>query len=205
MVIRSAIFVKSSSTSKGLPALMYPEYAFIGRSNVGKSSLINMLTGKKKLAKTSNTPGKTRLINHFLINDAWYLVDLPGTGYAKVSQKERMLWEKLTYTYLEKRKSLLHTFMLVDSRLKPQAIDLELINRLGEKQIPFSLVFTKTDKLTKNELHNSIQDYSRTLLTYWEELPQFFITSAETKKGKTDILNCIGGLNSIFRPELLTE
>jgi GTP-binding protein len=203
MIIRSSIFVKSSSQLKECPKPLFPEYAFIGRSNVGKSSLINTLAGKKKLAKTSGTPGKTRLINHYLINDEWYLVDLPGLGYARISQSERKNWMSFISAYLQERKNLLNTFMLVDARIEPQAIDLDFMQELGVNKIPFSIVFTKTDKLKLNELNCNIELYHRHLLFDWEELPRIFITSSETRRGRKEILDHICDLNKVFIPELL--
>jgi GTP-binding protein len=194
MNITSAEFVCSNSEYKKCPETRLPEFAFIGRSNVGKSSLINSLTGKKGLAKTSATPGKTQLINHFIINNAWYLVDLPGYGYAKVSQTERLRWEKMINNYLLNRENLFCTFVLIDSRLEPQQIDIEFINYLGESGIPFAIIFTKTDKLTKNELSKSLAQYKKKLLDWWEELPATFVTSAEKGIGKEDVLEYIGGI-----------
>jgi GTP-binding protein len=192
MNITSAEFVCSNSEYKKCPDTGLPEFAFIGRSNVGKSSLINSLTGKKGLAKTSSTPGKTQLINHFIINESWYLVDLPGYGYAKVSQTERLKWEKMINDYLMNRGKLFCTFVLVDSRLEPQLIDIEFINYLGESGIPFAIIFTKTDKLTKNELSKSLAQYKKKLLDWWEELPPLFVTSAEKGNGKEEVLEYIG-------------
>jgi GTP-binding protein len=177
-----------------------PEYAFVGRSNVGKSSLINMLMGKKNLAKTSNTPGKTKLINHFLINDEWYLVDLPGMGYAKVSHKERKSWQSYISEYLWARKNLMNTFMLVDLRIAPQAIDLEFMQLLGTREIPFTIVFTKSDKLTKNELNRNLSHYQRILAEGWEALPPIVVTSSETRLGREEILKLIAEMNTIFDP-----
>lgn len=194
MKITSAEFVCSNSDYKKCPVTELPEFAFIGRSNVGKSSLINSLTGKKGLAKTSSTPGKTQLINHFIINNAWYLVDLPGYGYAKVSQTERKKWEKMISDYLANRENLFCTFVLVDSRLEPQQIDIEFINFLGESGIPFAIIFTKTDKLTKNELSKSLAQYKKKLLDWWEELPPLFVTSAESGTGKEEVLDYVEGI-----------
>ena len=164
MVISSADFLISNTTFKKCPEDEKPEFAFIGRSNVGKSSLINMLTDKKKLAKTSSTPGKTQLINHFIINENWYLVDLPGYGYAKASKKSRNNWEQFIAEYLLHRKNLLTTFVLIDSRLEPQNIDLEFMNWCGEKEIPFSIIFTKSDKLSSSALQKKISFYKKELL-----------------------------------------
>ena len=178
MIIHSAIFVKSSPSLKECPPATKPEFGFIGRSNVGKSSLINMLTGWSRLAKTSVQPGKTRTINHFCINDSWYLVDLPGYGYAKVPVSLREKWVKATENYILKRDNLVSLFVLLDSRLKPQRSDLEFMEFLGNKQIPFARVFTKSDKLTRNALSNSIDHYNSVMLEKWETLPVSFITSA---------------------------
>jgi GTP-binding protein len=198
MHITSAEFIKSSSNVKDCPPADLPEYAFIGRSNVGKSSLINLLAGRKTLAKTSITPGKTQLINHFLINNNWYLVDLPGMGYAKVSQSERQSWERLISNYIINRENLLNTFMLVDSRLEPQKIDLEFMDKLAGNEIEFSIVFTKTDKLKPNELARKIQEYKRILSDHWDQLPIIFLTSAVSKKGRDEILQFIEGINNDY-------
>ena len=179
---------------------MYPEIAFAGRSNVGKSSLINMLTQRKGLAKTSGTPGKTQLISHFIINDEWYLVDLPGYGYAKRSKSDRSQWEKMVRSYLTGRPSLVHVFILLDARLAPQDNDLRFMEWLARHQIPFVLVFTKADKLTKNRLKNSIDDYKEELLQSWDGLPLAIISSAQTQMGREDILEFITEENKEFRP-----
>jgi len=181
----------SNSDVQKCPEPTKPEFAFIGRSNVGKSSLINMLTGQKKLAKTSSRPGKTQLINHFLINEAWYLVDLPGYGYAKVSKKSKEKFQAYIVDYVLKRENLYCLFVLVDSRLELQKIDLEFINWLGEKEVPFALIFTKADKLGANKLGKNISDYKDQLLEYWAELPPIFVSSAEDGTGKEDILEFI--------------
>lgn len=191
MKITSAIFVCSNSDYKKCPEPTKAEFAFIGRSNVGKSSLINMLVSKKGLAKTSGTPGKTQLINHFIINEAWYLVDLPGYGYAKVSKTAKKKWEKMIDDYLNNRENLLNTFVLIDARLEPQEIDIEFINRLGNNQQPFTILFTKADKLTKNELSKNLAQYKKKLLDWWEELPVMFVTSAETGMGRNEVLEYI--------------
>ena len=191
MIIHSATFVKSSPTLKECPAPAKPEFGFIGRSNVGKSSLINMLTGWSKLAKTSVQPGKTRTINHFIINESWYLVDLPGYGYAKVPVKLREKWVKATENYILKRENLVCLFVLLDSRHKPQKSDLEFMEFLGNKQIPFARVFTKSDKLTKIALENSINQYDTEMLEKWESLPVSFISSAVNGNGRDEILNYI--------------
>lgn len=191
MLIKTATFVISSTTHKDSPKDGKPEFAFIGRSNVGKSSLINMLTGHKKLAKTSSTPGKTQLINHFEINEKWYLVDLPGFGYAKVSKVARLKFEKFISEYLLERKSLINTFVLIDSRLEPQKIDIEFMNWCGEKGIPFAMVFTKIDKLSSSALQKNMTVYKKEMLKSWEELPPVFTTSSESAFGKEKLLNYI--------------
>ena len=198
MKIKDAQFIKSSYSLADLPAEVYPEYAFIGRSNVGKSSLINMLVEKKNLAKTSSTPGKTRSINHFLINENWYLVDLPGYGYAKVSKKERNQWRKLIFDYLQKRRNLMLLFVLIDSRIEPQKNDLEFINSLGHKALPFMIIFTKSDKINKNKLIHNISLFKKEMLKTWEELPQIIISSAITGQGREEILSIIYNLNQDF-------
>ncbi len=195
MKIKKAEFVISNTDIKKCPNTTLPEYAFIGRSNVGKSSLINSLCGNKSLAKTSSTPGKTQLINHFIINDAWYLVDLPGYGYAKVSKTERKKFEKFIWDYILKREQLTNLFLLIDSRHEPMKIDLEFIRKLGENRIPFSIVFTKADKLSSSKLNKSIMAYKKKLLNEWEELPQIFVTSATTNLGKNELLNYIEKIN----------
>jgi len=194
MQIQTAEFVISNSEVSKCPQDQKPEFAFIGRSNVGKSSLINMLTGKKNLAKTSGTPGKTQLINHFIINDNWYLVDLPGYGYARASKSSRFKWEKFISEYLTKRETLMNTFVLLDSRLEPQKIDLEFMNWCGEKGIPFSMVFTKIDKLSSSALQKNIAKYKREMLKYWEALPPVFTTSSESGFGKEPLLNYIDAI-----------
>ena len=192
MIIKEATFLISNTEISKCPTDGKPEFAFIGRSNVGKSSLINMLTGKKNLAKTSSTPGKTQLINHFVINDKWYLVDLPGYGYAKVSKSKRNNWEKFISDYLTKRKELENIFVLLDARLEPQKIDLEFMNWCGEKNLPFSMVFTKIDKLSSTALQKNLAKYKKEMLKYWEELPPVFTTSATSGFGKEPFLNYIG-------------
>ena len=191
MKIKSVSFVVSNTDHKKCPEDGLPEFAFIGRSNVGKSSLINLLTGNKKLAKTSSTPGKTQLINHFVINDQWYLVDLPGYGYAKVSKSARSNWEKFIADYLTNRKSLMNIFILLDSRLEPQKIDLEFINWCGEKQLPFVLVFTKIDKLSSSALQRNTSKFKKEMLKTWEEMPLVFTTSSISGFGNEPILNYI--------------
>ena len=191
MKINTAEFIISNSEVDKCPKDFLPEYAFIGRSNVGKSSLINMLTNHKNLAKTSGRPGKTQLINHFLINNNWFLVDLPGYGFAKASKKARHGWEEFIAAYLTQRKTLLNTFVLLDARLPPQNIDLEFMGWCGEKEIPFSMVFTKLDKLSSSEKQKNILSYKKEMLKQWEELPPVFATSSESKFGKEPILNYI--------------
>ncbi|MGB1452418.1 MAG: ribosome biogenesis GTP-binding protein YihA/YsxC [Crocinitomicaceae bacterium] len=198
MDINSAEFLISNTTFKKCPQDQKAEFAFIGRSNVGKSSLINMITGKKKLAKTSSTPGKTQLINHFIVNDEWYLVDLPGYGYAKASKKSRKVWEHFISEYLLHREFLLTTFVLIDSRLEPQAIDLEFMNWCGSKGIPFSIIFTKTDKLSSSALQKKLSFYKKEMLKYWEELPPVFISSSQSKLGRESILNYLQEILNSF-------
>jgi GTP-binding protein len=197
MLLKSAVFVKSSKSYKECPSDLLPEYAFIGRSNVGKSSLINMLTDRRTLAKTSSTPGKTQLINHFLINDAWYLVDLPGIGYARVAHKEQKSWGSMISDYLIKREPLINTFMLLDARLTPQKIDLDFMNNMVINGVPFSMVFTKTDKLKPRELERNMKVYEETLLEIWEYLPEVFLTSASNKIGGGELLAFIGKNNAM--------
>ena len=201
MNIITADFLCSNTDYKKCPAPDKPEFAFIGRSNVGKSSLINMLTSRKGLAKTSGTPGKTQLINHFLINNTWYLVDLPGYGFAKTSQANREKWELMIRDYLENRENLLSTMVLIDARIKPQLIDLEFMQWMGENHLPFAIIFTKTDKLTKNELASNLSAYKKKLLDYWEELPPLFITSAESTLGKDAVLNYLDEVIPMFGAE----
>jgi GTP-binding protein len=191
MLIKEAVFLVSNTEVKNCPIDHKPEVAFIGRSNVGKSSLINMLTGKKGLAKTSGTPGKTQLINHFLINNQWYIVDLPGYGYAKASKSMRAKWEKFIADYLTKRKTLMNTFVLLDARLEPQRIDIEFMQWCGEKELPFSMVFTKVDKISNSVLQKNLAKYKREMLKYWEEMPPLFVSSSTSGFGKEPILNYI--------------
>jgi len=191
MQIYEAKFLKSSAKVSQCPKNDLPEYAFIGRSNVGKSSLINMITNNKSLAKTSGTPGKTQLINHFIIDNNWYIVDLPGYGFAKISKTIRAKWEVMISNYLTQRESLICTFVLIDIRLKPQAIDLEFLEWLAEKDIAFIIIFTKSDKLKKAQLLKNITDYRDTLLSFWEELPLSIISSTISKSGKKEILEFI--------------
>jgi len=191
MIIHSATFIKSSPTIKECPEPVKPEFGFIGRSNVGKSSLINMLTGWSKLAKTSVQPGKTRTINHFSVNESWYLVDLPGYGYAKVPVKLREKWVRATEEYILKRESLVSLFVLLDSRHKPQRSDLEFMEFLGLNNIPFARVFTKSDKLSITNLENSVNQFNEVMMDNWESLPVSFITSAVRGNGREEILNYI--------------
>ena len=202
MQINKAEFVISNTDVSKAPQEPLPEYAFIGRSNVGKSSLINMLTNQKKLAKTSGTPGKTQLINHFKINDEWFLVDLPGYGYAKTSKSSRIKFQKLITDYFEKRRNMVNAFVLVDVRHEPQKIDMEFMRWLGEDNIPFSIVFTKADNLSSNELGKNTRKYKRKFLQEWESLPTMFVTSANSKLGKDEILNYIGELNEMVKEEI---
>ena len=195
MEIKQAEFTLSAPMVSMCPKDTKPEYAFIGRSNVGKSSLINMLTNNKKLAKTSATPGKTLLINHFIINKVWYLVDLPGYGFAKRSKKEIDKLDQMIRGYILQREQLVNVFVLVDIRLEPQKIDLEFMEWLGMSSIPFSIVFTKADKLTPNKGRQAVEAYKKTLLETWEELPPIFVTSAEKKQGRDEILNYIEEIN----------
>lgn len=200
MEIKQAEFICSNTQVSKLPPADKPEYAFIGRSNVGKSSLLNMLTNQKGLAKTSSKPGKTQLINHFLINNAWYLVDLPGYGYAKTSQTNREAWRKMINAYLQKRENVQCLFALIDSRLEPQKIDIEFCNTLGEIGIPFVLCFTKSDKQSKLKTEQNILKFSNELLKSYEALPAIFTSSAETKLGRTEILDFIENVNQSFEP-----
>lgn len=195
MEIKSAEFIISSAVVSKCPNTNNPEYAFIGRSNVGKSSLINMLTGRSKLAKTSATPGKTMLINHFLINNEWYLVDLPGYGYAKRSKKDKDKLEVMISSYILKREQMINLFLLIDCRHEPQKIDLEFMEWLGENGVPFSIVFTKADKLGGGKLKQNISFYLKELKKQWEELPPYFITSSENKTGRQEILDYIEQIN----------
>lgn len=191
MEIKSAVFHKSSPDLKNCPESEFPEFAFIGRSNVGKSSLINMLVDKKGLAKTSSKPGKTKLINYFTIDDGWFLVDLPGYGYAKISKKIRENWEKSTRNYLEKRDNLAAIFVLIDSRISPQKIDLEFMEWLSEKELPFLILFTKCDKISGGKVEVNIKEYQQELMKRFEELPIAIKTSSKEGTGKDDILGLI--------------
>jgi len=198
MIVKSAEFICSNTQVSKLPPPVKPEYAFIGRSNVGKSSLINMLVNKKGLAKTSQTPGKTQLINHFLINDNWYIVDLPGYGYARISKNKKEDWNKFIRTYLDKRESLQCVMVLVDSRLEPQKIDLEFCNWLGEKGLSFALVFTKADKQSSIKTDQNIAKFRKALLTTFEAMPDYFVTSSENQTGRDEVLGFISNINNHF-------
>ncbi|MEY5069744.1 MAG: hypothetical protein RLZ47_1606 [Bacteroidota bacterium] len=197
-MIKTAAFVCSNTRTDKLPPPVRPEYAFIGRSNVGKSSLINMLLNHKGLAKTSQKPGKTQLINHFIVNDDWYLVDLPGYGYARTSKSNRTEWERFIRYYLKNRESLQCVFVLIDSRLEPQKVDIEFCNWLGEEGIPFLLIFTKADKQSAVKTDQNVAKLKKELLKSFEEVPQIFITSAENKLGRDAVLRLIDELNSQF-------
>ena len=199
MEIKQAAFVVSNTQVAKCPTHKLPEYAFIGCSNVGKSSLINMLTNHKGLAKTSSKPGKTQLINHFLINKEWYLVDLPGYGYAKVSKQSKKTFQQFITDYFKKRRELINAFVLVDIRHEPQKIDLEFMQWLGENAIPFAIVFTKADKLTEKQIQEHVASYSEILLQQWEEMPPYFITSSENRLGKEDLLSYIETINQSLK------
>lgn len=189
----------SNSDHRKCPEGIYPEYAFTGRSNVGKSSLINFLCGRKSLAKTSSTPGKTQLINHFLINKNWFLADLPGYGYAKHSKTEREKWTHLIHNYLIHRPNLMCVFQLIDSRHDPQKNDMDFMQWMGQKGIPFVIVFTKADKLKPAKLHANLENYEREMLKVWEVMPDYYVTSSFSKKGSEEILEFIEETNSVFR------
>ena len=198
MIVKSAEYVQSVTDWKKCPSPTLPEYAFIGRSNVGKSSLINMLVRNNKLAKTSSKPGKTQTINHFLINKDWYLVDLPGYGYASISKAMREKWQKMINDYLVCRENLQVVFVLVDSRLEPQKIDIDFINGLGESGVPFSIIFTKTDKLSASKVQGNVQRFKNKLMETWEELPFMLLTSSETGKGRDEVLQYIEEINTNY-------
>ncbi len=198
MQIKSAEFVISNTDVSKCPKEQLPEYAFIGRSNVGKSSLINMLTHKKSLAKTSGKPGKTQLINHFKINQNWFLVDLPGYGYAQISKSKRQAFQQFITEYFLQRQQLVCSFVLVDVRHKPQKIDMEFMRFLGENAIPFCIIFTKSDKLNHSNLNKNLDIYKKELLKTWEEIPTHFVTSASNKNGREDVLDFIDGINKKF-------
>lgn len=201
MEITTAEFIQSNTDFRKCPVSDKPEYAFIGRSNVGKSSLINMLCSKKGLAKTSATPGKTQLINHFLINKQWYLVDLPGYGFAKTARTQREKWDTMIKDYLTYRNNLMSVFILIDIRLAPQEKDLDFISWMGEHAIPFSIIFTKADKQTRIKNEFSVKQFTSELLKTWENLPPYFITSSESKSGKDEVLNYIDESNNLFRSD----
>jgi GTP-binding protein len=198
MIVQSAEFIISNTDIAKLPEANLPEYAFIGRSNVGKSSLINMLCQRKALAKTSQSPGKTQVINHFLINKNWYLVDLPGYGYAKVSQTTRKSWEGMIKTYLERRENLQCVLVLIDSRLEAQKVDLEFMDWLGSKGIPFAIIFTKADKQSKTKTGLNVEAFFDVMRKTWEDIPEYFISSAEEGTGKESILGFIDRINQIY-------
>jgi GTP-binding protein len=204
MIIKSATFICSNTKVSALPVANMPEYAFIGRSNVGKSSLINMLVNQHGLAKTSQRPGKTQLINHFLINEKWYIVDLPGYGYAKVSKNSRENWEKFIRNYITKRESLQCVFVLIDSRLEPQKIDLEFCCWMGEIQIPFVLAFTKADKQSITKTNQNVAAFKKALGGWFEEIPPSFVTSAEKSVGRDQILDFVDQTNLDFAMPVLT-
>ncbi|NCD68479.1 ribosome biogenesis GTP-binding protein YihA/YsxC [Mucilaginibacter agri] len=199
MIVKSAEFICSNTQVSKLPPPEKPEYAFIGRSNVGKSSLINMLTAKKGLAKTSQTPGKTQLINHFLINDEWFLVDLPGYGYARISKSKKEDWNKFIRFYLDKRESLQCVMVLIDSRLEPQKIDLEFCNWLGEHGLPFVIIFTKADKQSSIKTDQNVAAFKRKLTETFDSMPDYFITSSENKLGREEVLGFIDSVNARFK------
>jgi len=199
MLIKSAQFAVSNPEVKNCPKPVFPEYAFIGRSNVGKSSLINMLVQQKGMAKTSSTPGKTQLINHFMVNENWYLVDLPGYGYAKTSKVKSEGFGKMIEDYIVKRDNLLNLFVLIDSRLPMQKMDESFFQWLGEHEVAFSIVFTKTDKSGGSTLNSNLSNYKKKLLDYWEELPPIFITSVKTQAGREELLGFIEETNKLFK------
>lgn len=202
MTIKKAEYKTSSSDVRQCPSTTLPEYAFIGRSNVGKSSLINMLTNHKGLAKTSAMPGKTMLINHFLINDDWYVVDLPGYGYAKRSKREQDKLVDMIRRYIALRQQMVNLFVLIDSRLEPQRIDLDFIDWLGENGVPFSIVFTKADKLSRAKTMDNVQKFMQRLEAQWEELPPYFVTSAENRQGRDEVLDYIESINQSLKEEV---
>lgn len=197
-IIKTVTFVSAGNNPDKCPEPDRPEYAFIGRSNVGKSSLLNMIAGRKTLARISVSPGKTQTINHYMVNDSWYLVDLPGYGYAKVSKTMREKWEGFSSKYLIERPNLMCLFQLIDSRIEPQAIDLNFSNFLGREKIPFVLAFTKSDKVTVNILNKNIAAYRKEMLKTWEQLPRQFITSSHSKKGREELLEFIQQTNLLF-------
>lgn len=201
MTIKTAEFIKSSAEVSQCPPSSLPEYAFIGRSNVGKSSLINSLTGQRTLAKTSQKPGKTQLINHFLINKEWHMVDLPGYGYASRGKSQRLAFSTMIMSYMAQRQELTCLFILIDSRLEPQKIDLDFINQMGENGVPFALVFTKADKLSNAALKRSVGRYCQRLSEEWEELPPLFVTSSVKGTGREELLNYIESINQSIQEQ----
>ena len=205
MFIKTANYIGSYTETSQCPPPIMPEYAFIGRSNVGKSSLINMLMNHKGLARVSNRPGKTQAINYYLVNDGWYVVDLPGYGYAKTSQSNRADWEKMIHNFLAERETIQCVFLLVDSRLEPQKNDIAFANTLGEIGVPFIIIFTKADKLSLVAVDKNVALFKKEMLKHWSEMPQYFISSAEEKKGRDEILSFIGKINNDFRLEDLEE
>jgi GTP-binding protein len=199
---RQAAFTVSASGIDNCPREKFPEYAFVGRSNVGKSSLINLLAGFKNMARTSSAPGKTRLINFYEFDSSWYLVDLPGYGYARTAKTKRTDWDHMVQNYLLKRKSLMYTFVLIDARLEPQKNDLKLLDWIGEHGVPFCIVFTKADKISKNQVQSSIARFKKALNEKWEELPPIFITSSLSGQGKSEILNFIHETNAEYSVQM---
>ena len=202
MKVKSAEFVMSNSDVTKCPKERLPEYASIGRSNVGKSSLINMLVDRKNLAKTSGRPGKTQLINHFIINKSWYLVDLPGYGYARVSKKAKKTFQKFITDYFEQRTQLVLAFVLIDCRHEPQPVDIDFMHYLGEANIPFQIIFTKADKLKPNALTRNVEAYIKKMLESWEEMPAYFVTSSSKKDGKEAVIKNIDIINQEVRDAL---
>lgn len=198
MEVKQSAFAGSYAKESQCPRDGKPEYAFIGRSNVGKSSLVNMLTKRKSIARISRTPGKTQLLNYFLINGSWYLVDLPGYGYAKISKKKRQEWQRMIRTYLKTRYTLQSAFVLIDSNVPPQQIDLDFMNELGAEQIPFSIVYTKADRLKPQELEDNIAEIRKAILNDWEDLPPEFITSSNTGRGREELLAYIDQVNEQY-------
>lgn len=203
--IKSAEFISSVVSLSKCPPPVVPEYAFIGRSNVGKSSLINMLCQHNGLAKTSSTPGKTQTINHFLIDKQWYLADLPGFGYARVAKSKRKDWIGMISEYLKQRRNLLCTFILIDARIPPQDLDLAFMEFMAENELPFVMVFTKTDKISSNELQKGLAAYKKQLRQSWDELPQMFISSSETGVGRQELLGFVASTNSLIPPDAFTK
>ncbi len=199
MVIKSARFITSRITLADCPAPAFPEYAFIGRSNVGKSSLINCLVNKKELARTSSTPGKTQSLNFFIVNENFYITDLPGYGFAQASKEARKKWEAIISEYVLERKNLVCLFVLIDSRIPPQPIDLEFLEWVGKNEVPFAIVFTKSDKMNRNGLQKHFDAFCEKFLRQWEELPPYFFTSSIKKEGREDLLSYIDSLNKAFR------